>query len=105
MLQCVKKDHIVYCIQINKKEDYRYLIDIPVNYKNVYTERIGVKWMVQTSVAFYPVEIAPSDWLIFEYDYKTGLPVKVIPNKEFHTEYLEYAGHKIGNKAVDPDSL
>ena len=105
MLQCVKKDHIVYCMQINKKEDYRYLIDIPPEYNDDYNKELKIKWLIKTPLAFYPVLIAEGDWLIFEYDPETGFPIKVVSNTEFHTEYLEYAGHKIKNNALNPDSL
>ena len=105
MLQCVKKDHVVYCIQIKSKDSYKYLIDIPPEYNDDYNKELKIKWLIKTPLAFYPIPIAEEDWLIFEYDHKTGFPIKVVSNTEFHTEYLEYAGHKIKNNALNPDSL
>lgn len=102
MLQCVKKDQIVYCVQIKKKEDYRYLIDIPPEYITDYNKELKIKWMIKTPNAILLIGVG--DWLIFEYDPKTGFPIKVISNEKFRIKYLRLT-NRIYNKAVDPDYI
>jgi hypothetical protein len=105
MLQCVKKDHIVYCIQIKSKDSYKYLIDIPPELDDRYNKELGIKWMIKTQVAFYPIPIAEEDWLVFEYDHKTGFPIKVIPNEYFRKEHMLYVGHNIRTGLKDHNMI
>lgn len=88
MYECNRKERFK-CIQINKKEDYKDLIEI-----SKVVEPKECKWYSQ-AVWFYKSEygidrtpIAPGDWLVFEFDNKGNLyPIKFLSNKRFHEEY------------------
>ncbi len=89
MFECNRKERFK-CIQINKKEDYKDLIDINEVLSPLrYSYKPNAKWVVKTPYEdrrfHWRKPIAPGDWIVEESDGE--IPFRILSDEEFHKEY------------------
>ena len=89
MYECNRKERFK-CLQINKKEDCKNLIEISKvvgpNECKWYSQAV---WFYKSEYGIDRTPITPGDWLVFQPDKKSGYLYleEVISNEKFHRKY------------------
>ena len=89
MFECNRKERFK-CLQINKKEDYKNLIDIKDVVKPQECRWYPPNtWFYKSEYGIDRTPITPGDWLIFIYDKRFNqlFLEEVISNEEFFRKY------------------